>query len=74
MTHRINNEDAFCFGLEAEFMLVDAKTFRPLWHHDLTFAELNETLESIPFDDLPSLEGLDLEPPHRKLMPFAVEG
>ena len=74
MTHGNNNEDSFRFGLEAEFMLVDAETFRPLWHHDLTFAELNETLESIPFDDLPSLEGLDLEPPHRKLMPFAVEG
>ena len=74
MTLRINSEASFGFGLEAEFMLVDAGTFRPLWHHDLRFDELNETLESIPFDDLPSLEGLDLEPPHRKLMPFAVEG
>jgi hypothetical protein len=64
----------FRFGLEAEFMLADAETFRPLWHQDLSFAGLNELLESIPFDDLPPLDGLDLEPPHRKLMPFAVEG
>lgn len=66
--------DQFRFGLEAEFMLVDAATFRPLWHRDLSFVELDEALESIPFDDLPLLHGLDLEPPHRKLMPFAVEG
>ncbi|MBW3543443.1 MAG: hypothetical protein KY476_24590 [Planctomycetes bacterium] len=74
MTRANDDSDAFRFGLEAEFMLVDADTFRPLWHHDLTFAELNETLESIRLGELPTLDGLDLEPPHRKLMPFAVEG
>lgn len=74
MTHANNDKDAFRFGLEAEFLLADSETFRPLWHHDLTFAELNETLESIRLDGLPLLDGLDLEPPHRKLMPFIVEG
>jgi Glutamate-cysteine ligase family 2(GCS2) len=73
MMHRTDS-NCFRFGLEAEFMLADVETYRPLWHHDLTFAELNETLESIRVDDLPPLDGLDLEPPHRKLMPFAVEG
>lgn len=64
----------FRFGVEAEFLLVDAQTFRPLWHHDLKFAVLNEVLESIAVDDLPPLYGLELEPPHRKQMPYAVEG
>jgi carboxylate-amine ligase len=68
------NGRGFHFGLESEYLLVDAATFRPLWYRDLTFARLNEALESIAFDDLPALDGLDLEPPMRKLMPFAVEG
>ena len=68
------NGRGFHFGIEAEYLLVDAETFRPLWHHDLTFEELNAALETIPFDDLPPLDGLELEPPHTKLMPFVVEG
>jgi len=72
MTRASNN--GFRFGVEAEFMLADAQAFRPLWHQDVTFNELNKVLESIPFDDLPPLDGLELESPHSKLMPFAVEG
>jgi hypothetical protein len=41
----------FKFGLEAEFLLIDAVSFRPLWHPDLTFAALNTLLEAIPVDD-----------------------
>lgn len=66
--------DGFCFGIEAEYLLAEANTFRPLWHQDFSFETLNDVLESIGIDDLPPLEGLELEPPHRKLMPFAVEG
>jgi len=66
--------DAFGFGIEAEYQLADAETLRPLWYNDLSFTRLNDVLESIPFDDLPTLEGLELEPPHKKLMPFVVEG
>ena len=68
------NGRGFWFGLEAEFLLVEADSFRPLWHPDLKFAELNAALESIPVDDLPSLEGLEVEHPHRKRMPYVVEG
>src|SRR6185312_11996960 len=68
------NGRGFRFGLEAEFMLVDAGSFAPLWHENLCFRQLNDALEAIPFDDLPSLEGLELEAPHRKLMPYVVEG
>lgn len=68
------NGRGFHFGLEVEYMLASAQSFRPLWHRDLSFDQLNAVLESIPFDDLPPLDGLELEHPHRKLMPFAVEG
>jgi hypothetical protein len=64
----------FHFGIETEFLLVKGDTFRPLWQPELQFAVLNDLLESIPLDGLPSLEGLELEPPHRKLMPYVVEG
>jgi len=68
------NGRGFHFGIEAEYLLVDSETFRPLWHQDLRFEELNGALETIPFEDMPPLDGLDLEPPHTKLMPFVVEG
>jgi carboxylate-amine ligase len=68
------NGRGYHFGLEVEYLLVEAETFRPLWHRDLSFDELNAAFEAIPAGDLPPLDGLDLEPPHRKLMPFAVEG
>ncbi len=68
------NGRGFHFGVEAEYLLVDAQTYRPLWRHDLEFSALNAALESIPFADLPPLDGLELEPPHRKLMPYVVEG
>lgn len=64
----------FHFGIEAEFLLAERRTWRPLWHEDLFFHELNEVLEDIRLDGLPSLEGLELETPHRKLMPYVVEG
>lgn len=72
MSEKHNN--GFRFGIEAEYQLAEVGTLRPLWHHDLSFGEMNELLESISFDDLPPLDGLELEPPHCKLMPFAVEG
>lgn len=68
------NGQGFHFGIEAEYLLVESETFEPLWRHDLEFESLNAVLETIPFADLPPLDGLELEPPHRKLMPFVVEG
>jgi carboxylate-amine ligase len=70
----LENGRGFHFGLESEYLLVDAATFHPLWYQELSFDPLNEALESIFLDDLPPIDGLDLEPPHRKLMPYAVEG
>lgn len=69
--------NGYRFGLEGEYMLVEASSFRPLWHDYLTFSTLNALLESIDFvpmiEGLP-LDGLELDAPHRKLMPYYVEG
>jgi len=64
----------FRFGLEAEFLLARADDFTPLWHRDLTFERLNRIFEGISLEGLPSMEGLELEPPMTKLMPFVIEG
>lgn len=66
--------DTFRFGLESELLLIDVPTGQPLWYTDVTFSGLNEILETIPIDDIRDLDGLELELPHRKLMPFVVEG
>lgn len=68
----MNNQ--FRFGLEAEFMLADHKTYKPLWYRDVTFKTLDDLFTQIPLDGIPGLEGLAAEPPHQKLMPFIVEG
>ena len=67
------NQNGFRFGLEAEFLLVDAESFRPLWHPDLSFEILNSALEAIPIDDF-QCSTLKVEPPHRKPSPYIVEG
>ncbi len=66
--------NGFKFGLEAEYMLAHAQTFKPLWYKDLNFKQLDHLFSSIDLSGLPSLEGLAAEPPHQKLMPFIVEG
>src|SRR5437016_1763000 len=68
-----SDRDGFRFGLEAEFLLVNAESFRPLWHPDLEFEKLNAALETIPVDDF-RCDGLKTEPPHRMPKPFVVEG
>ncbi len=64
----------FRFGLETEYIVIDRETNQALWHTELTFERLNNLLEQVPLDGIPSLDGLELEPPHKKLMPFVVEG
>src|SRR4051812_49254800 len=67
------NGTSFRFGLEAEFLLVDATSFRPLWHGDLKFKTLNEALEAISVEEF-QCHSLKVEAPHRKAMPYIVEG
>lgn len=66
--------EGFRFGIEAEFLLADRREWRPLWYQDVSFQHLNAILEGIDLDGIPSLEGLELEHPHKKLMPYVVEG
>lgn len=66
--------DQFRFGLEAEFMLASTSDFRSLWYKDVTFKTLDELFEGISLDGIPPLDGLASEPPHKKMMPFIVEG
>ena len=66
--------NGFKFGLEAEYMLADSHTFKPLWYKDLKFQELDNIFANIDLTGLPPLDGLSAEPPHEKLMPFIVEG
>jgi carboxylate-amine ligase len=68
-----DHSNDFRFGLEAEFMLVDAASFQPLWIRELEFKRLNATLEAIPIDDF-EWGGLKVEPPHRKRGAYVVEG
>jgi hypothetical protein len=56
-----------------KFLLIEADSFQPLWHPQLRFDALNSLLESIDVD-ASDHEGLDVGPPHRKPMPFVVEG
>lgn len=62
------------YGIEAEYLLIDAETKRPLDHGELSFETLNELLESIPVSDLPPTTGLLPLPPHRRVMPYLIEG
>src|SRR2546421_7330123 len=69
----ISNRNGFHFGVEAEFLLVDVVSFRPLSHRDLKFKSLNAALEAIPVDDF-ECDSFKIEPPHRKPSPYIVEG
>ena len=64
----------FKFGLETEYIVFCKNSAQPLWHDTVTFERLNGIFESIPLDGIPSLNGLELEKPHRLLMPYVVEG
>jgi carboxylate-amine ligase len=70
----VHTRQGFRFGLESEYLLVEAATFRPLGYRELSFAELDAALVSIPIADLPPTGDLQPTPPHRKVMPFYVEG
>ena len=43
----VSSARQFGFGLETEYLLVDADSFEPLWHQDLKFDVLNAALEGI---------------------------
>jgi hypothetical protein len=73
MTVSQDDQNGFRFGLETEYLLVDARSFRPLWYPDLSFQRLNSALEAIPVEDF-QCSSFKVEPPHRKPIPYIVEG
>lgn len=64
----------FKFGLEAEYCLATLDTLKPIWYKDISFKQIDDCFTKISLEGIPSLEGLSAEPPHKKLMPFIVEG
>lgn len=72
MVSKTQNE--FRFGLETEYIVTDRATGKALWHPELSFDVLNAQFEQISLDGIPSLDGLELEKPHTKSMPYVVEG
>ncbi len=64
----------FRFGLETEYILADRMTYQPFWHKNLKFNDINNILERISLEGLPRWDDLELESPHKKLMPYVVEG
>ena len=66
--------NGFKFGLECEYLIIDKKNNRPLWYKELDFEELYECIEKIDLKEIPSLEGLDPEEAHKKILPYVVEG
>ncbi len=70
----MRSTDGFRFGLEAEYLLVEADSFRPLWHPDLAFDRLDAALTAIDVADLPPIDGLVPLPPHGAVTPYLIEG
>jgi hypothetical protein len=74
LEQRAKLKEKFRFGIEAEFLIVEAGTMKPLWHNSISFDRLKPILEGISLEGMPTMEGLELEPPMTKLMPYVVEG
>jgi len=68
-----DNKSRFGFGLEAEYLLVDTQTFRPLFCEDLDTDDLLNLVEQIPVSDI-SIDGFNIKPLHRKAIPYLIEG
>lgn len=65
--------EKFGFGLEAEYLLIDKKTGRPLFCEDLNANDLLNMVEGIPVSDI-GIDGFNIKPLHRKAIPYLIEG
>lgn len=68
-----NKQNEFGFGIETEHLLVDSKTFRPLFHEDLNLERLLELVDTIPVSDF-STNGFNIKPLHKTANPYLIEG
>ncbi|MBI2811831.1 MAG: hypothetical protein HYX67_13525 [Candidatus Melainabacteria bacterium] len=63
----------FGFGIEAEFLLVDNQSYKPLGHKTLDFQTLLKLVDEIPTSDCSS-EGFNKKPLHNRVSPYLIEG
>lgn len=63
----------FGFGIEAEFLLVDNQSYKPLSYRTLDFQTLLELVDSIPTADC-SRNGFNKKPLHNLISPYLIEG
>lgn len=72
MVFIMQNND-FGFGIEAEFLLVDAQSYKPLGYETLNFQTLLKLVDEIPTSDC-SREGFNKKPLHNQISPYLIEG
>lgn len=63
----------FGFGIEAEFLLVDRDSFKPLGYTSLDFKTLLNIVDNIETSDCSS-EGFNKKPLHNQISPYLIEG
>ncbi|CAN5325115.1 hypothetical protein BH10CYA1_BH10CYA1_29830 [soil metagenome] len=68
----MQNND-FGFGIEAEFLLVDSLSYKPLGYRTLNFQTLLKLVDQIPTNDC-SRQGFNKKPLHNHISPFLIEG
>ena len=66
--------NSFKYGVEVEYLILDAETYKPLWFEELNFKKLYSIIEDISLDGIPSMEGIDPEDAHDKILPYVIEG
>ncbi|MDR3613545.1 MAG: hypothetical protein P4L53_08260 [Candidatus Obscuribacterales bacterium] len=67
------NQKGFGFGIEAEFLLVENDSFKPLWFEQLKFDELLALVESIDVQPM-SQAGFNQKPLHNSCGHYLIEG
>ena len=66
-------DSGFGFGMEAEFLLLDKTTYRPLFHQDVPYEKLLSIVDDIDVSDF-SARGFNIKPLHKKANPYLIEG
>lgn len=68
----MQNND-FGFGIEAEFLLAESQSYKPLGYKNLNFQTLLNLVDAIPTADC-SREGFNKKPLHNHITPYLIEG
>ena len=66
-------QDNFGFGIEAEFLLVEKESFKPLWFEQLDFPKLLALVDSIDSSAI-SQAGFNQKPLHNSIGHYLIEG